>query len=752
MAGVSPLVSASSDKSFLQNYGVLNEIPNLFIPVGWEGELAADPNDLQEVLDFLDHACVNLTPEMKVSLVYTDPCFAGPNATLAKIPTDVALERIFHNKQVQGVTFDGMVGEATPAHTVYSFVLPMIVGMLRTDEVDCDAMRHASKAREALTADRIYQCFFHAAQARECGAAKDYFYFLEMECLMTLCLHQQSQQYYRWWDGEGMKKERGLYTARSHSLSGDTAGAFKLLKPYFTSGKVPALAWLERGRALCISQRYDEAVIAFDKCLSMEPNNCDALLGKGISIRALHYHSGDVDGLKQALECFKLVEEHGDYHVPEALHHAGTIYIATQNWVEGEKTFRKTLKLRGSDVSRRNLALTLHAQGRVDEGRVYYEYLMQYCPEQAEGLGKYYQAETGGHTYVVEVGNTASPEERLTAYIAEAREKLKTLNMVWHGDVCDWRRFDDYIDYYAPAGGSFLKGSALHGIQGVDLQEWLLDIALHLAAIVVENGYADWVIPDDLNMADVEIEFKEGMGVGKHNVFNNAWRRLEVGAMADNMTNLEMLISMTPEYSSCVKSYRNPYPSLPASPGRVAEFERRAARACKEMQKRGFTLNGDLNDLREIECIVMSLFQDDGALKQMMDNNTLSDDFVFDIAFQLGVVCAEYYGGEWYDHDDLFGISIQCAGYSPIHPIRRLLKRIEYGMNADAFSSLLSLEPALVCADLTNKLREHEINTREELSSMLAEALPSVMDEDPSGKSLDRMVTMITSCAEIVRH
>ncbi|MCB0346387.1 MAG: tetratricopeptide repeat protein [Bdellovibrionales bacterium] len=749
MSGVSPLVSASPEKSFLENYGVLRNIPNLYIPVGWEGEMAADPNDRQQVLDFLDMAFVNLTPDMKVSLVYTNPSFAGPDTTLAELPTDVALERIFHNKNVQGVTFDGVVGSSNPAHTVYSFVLPMIVGMIRADAVDCDAMTHVGKARDALAKDKAYEAFFHAALARDCGAPKEHFYFLELECLMTLSLHTQVQQYYRWWDGEGMKQERGLFLARSHSLSGDTPGAFKLLKPYFKSGKVPAMAWLERGRALCISQRYDEAVAAFDKCLAMEPDNCDALVGKGISVRALHYASGNVEGLNQALECFKKVEQCGDYHVPEALHHAGTIHIAMQNWEEGEKTFRKTLMLRGSDVSRRNLALTLHAQGRVEEGRVYYNYLIRYCPEQAQGLEKYYQ--TGGQTYVINVGETPSIEERLTAYIETARERMKQLNMVWHGDVCDWRRFDDYVDYYAP-GGKFLRGSALHGLEGADLQEWLLDISLHLAAIVVEKGFARWVIPNDQNMADVEIEFNEGCGVGKYNLFNSVLHRVEVGANADNLTNLEMLISMTSEFDEVVGSYRNPYPALPASPGRIAEFERRAARACTEMRRRGFNLTGDLNDLREIECIVMSLFQENGALKQMMDNDTLTDDFVFDIGFQLGMVCAKYYGGEWYDHDDVFGISIHCTGYAPIHPIRRLLKRIEYGLNADSITSLLSLEPALICADLTNKLREHEISTREELAAMLAEALPSVMDEDPSGKSLDRMVTMITSCAEIVRH
>lgn len=740
----SPLLCASDDKTFLENYGVLRTIPNLYIPVGWRGEITADPANTQAVLDFLDVAGTQLTEELYVSLVYTSRELGGPDAVLAELPTDQVLERIFHNERVGGVTFDGAIGESRPSHTVYRFVTPMMVGMLRSESVDCDAMTHAGKARECLSRDRIYECLFHAAQARRLGAPKDYFYFLELHALMTLRLNQQCSEYFGWWDGPGMRGERSLYEARALSLSGDTPGALKLLKQHFTSGKVAPMAWLERARALCIAQRYDEAVKAFDRCLESEQQNCDALIGKGIALRAIHYQPGNAEGLAEALNCFEAVEKYGDYHVPEALHHAGTIQLALSNWEAAENLFRKTLSLRGSDVSRRNLALVLHAQGRSEEGRSYYEWLLKCCPEQAAGLEKYF-GKPAGNT-VVHTVQKLKPED-IAQYVSGVRAKLKAHSMVWHNDALDWRRFDDYVDYYAPAGERFLNGSALHGLEGDALQQELLDISLHLAAIPVENGWADWVIPDDNNLADLQVQFREGCGVGTYNLFHTVLRRVEIGAMADNLSNLDMLISLSPDYNKLSRSYSNPYPSLPASPGRVAEFERRAQRACLEMKRRGFNLTGELDDLRELECIVMSLFQENGALKAMLDNETLTDDFVFDIALHLGVVCQKFSGGVWHDHDDIFGISIQCAGFAPIHPARRLLKRIEYGLNADSFTSLLSLEPSLVCADLANKFREHEISTREELAQVLAARLPNMMDEDPSGASLERMVTMITNFA-----
>ena len=52
---------------------------------------------------------------------------------------------------------------------------------------------------------------------------------------------------------------------------------------------------------------------------------------------------------------------------------------------------RRTLALRNSPVSRRNLCLALHAQRKLDEAGSVYEFLKQHYPGEAESLHKYFQ-------------------------------------------------------------------------------------------------------------------------------------------------------------------------------------------------------------------------------------------------------------------------------------------------------------------------------------------------------------------------
>ncbi|MCB0358979.1 MAG: tetratricopeptide repeat protein, partial [Bdellovibrionales bacterium] len=558
-------------------------------------------------------------------------------------------------------------------------------------------------------------------------------------------LREQANSYYAWFQQRCPDQSLlVLAQARLLTVSGQPEGALRVLKPLMLSNKASAAVWLERGRALLRQGRGQEAVAAFDQALARQGNVADAMLGKGIALRSMHYESGDVEGLAAALECLEAVSQRQGYLAPEALHHQGTIHLALEDWKSAEECFRASLAGSPSPVSRRNLALVLHAQGRRDEGARQYRFLQQFYPADAAGLERYFPANKPKQTFVVHCSPLSTAEE-LDAFAESANDRLKEQGIVFENDVLDWRRFDDFINYYAPAG-EFTTSSKLSGLPEGKVRSVLLDCALHLGAAAVRSGGATWVPGEEGDPEGAEIELTaehvKGMRLGLQSAIV---QRVRGGACSDNLTNLDMWASMLPGYRELSAAYHSPYVTFEAEEHRKGSFIARAQWAKKCMASFGFPLDGQLSDLAQMDAAIATIFVEGSPIATAIAEGRLDDRFIEDLGLYFGCMVEHYTGGIWHDHPDIYGVSLKGMLISDIFPVWGIRRRFSAGADAGELASLQSYESPLVCCQLARKLKDHEIETREQLQGMLDAALPSLLRDDPTGASLGRMTDMITA-------
>jgi tetratricopeptide (TPR) repeat protein len=251
---------------------------------------------------------------------------------------------------------------------------------------------HARLAERLLDEDRVFAAFHHAALAREGGADLESFFLTELDALCRLGLRKEAASFQEWYVSQGGRKPRrvALYAARRQIEAGQPEAALRACAPFLDDPELAARAWLEQGRALVALRRPGEAVAAFDRSLALRPGASETLLGKGIALRTLYWEPGNPEGLRAAAACFEEVRERGDFSVPEATHHLATIHLAFEEWARVEELSREAHRLRQSPVSRRNLCLSLHAQGRIEEAFQEYQFLAQHDPVQAAPLQKYF--------------------------------------------------------------------------------------------------------------------------------------------------------------------------------------------------------------------------------------------------------------------------------------------------------------------------------------------------------------------------
>ena len=732
----------SDERSFSENWLPLTQFDQIYIPVGSSEGLSADPNNPQQVMEFIDVAHTQVAPGMRVAYVFTDKNRVDDDIVMARVPTIPALRRLFKNELLNGVTFNAQARTSdgdTEAYTLYRFALARLIGFLESHKQAAVGDRLSQAAQEAHLNDQMYSAFHLAACAREAQMNLDSYFSTELDVLLQLGLFKQAEQYFEWGKAAD-ESTRTMFLARLQSLAGKPKLAIQTLKPFFLSSTIPARAWLERGRALLIDGQAEKAVSAFDHCLAMQTDHFDALLGKGIAIRSMHYESGDPEGLLQSLDCFQKVIRGGGYHTSEALHHAGTIHLALEEFEHAEIAFRETIARDPSPVSKRNLSLVLHAQGRFKEGFEQFEYLRRFFPNFAEGLEEYFTERPQSYTSPV-IGPLT--EELLSDRASEARNRLRQWGITMRDDILDFRRFDSYVSYYAPTG-EFLKVSQLSQLTPNQRHEALLDCSLHLAATLVENGDAQWNIPESGALEDFSVVVQESNSPSTEwSLFRIIKKRVDEGADADNLTNMEMLVSVLPGYTELCKEYVDPFPALPADDYRIDHFTHRVERAYDAMADFGFDLTGELTDLSELEIAIESIFDRQGALHDAYKSGLIDGDFIADLGLYLGMLCKKFTRGVWYDHHDIFGVSLQEMPIANLYPVWRVTKRIKAGPGGDGLINLTTLEPPLVCSQLIRAVEDTELLTLDAVREALAEKLPAVIEEDPSQASLNRMAGMI---------
>lgn len=755
MKYVSPhsfLLEISPERSFLENWGQFKAIKKLYIPVSLGTECAADPNNTLEVLEFIDIASASFTTDMRVGLVYTDPGLSTSNSLLAEIDTVLALKRFFKNKSIQGLTFNPPMqnDHKKLAFTAYRSILPRVIGYL---SVTSNAKTPTTLAKHSETyrkQNRVYEALHASALAREEGAKLDSCFFVELDALFSLGMLSEAQQLMQWYPGNDSRIE--LFKIRLRSLSGHAVESMTRLVPLLSQEANAALCWLEQGRALLMQNKAKDAVAAFDKSLQYE-ESCDALLGKGIALRAMHYGQLNKQGLLSALKEFEAVINYNGTYKPEALHHAGTIHSALQQWDEAVECYSHTLELGPSPVSKQNLALALHALGDIEAATEAYEYLAVFYPTYAQNIEKYFEAdeilftpagsEDSSDTFVTQKRLAAKDLEALAQ---DARARLKTRRITMKNDLLDFRRVDDYVNYHAPAG-VFLDSSHLFRLSEREYKSAIFDIAIHLGQLLVDEKLAQWQIEADFTPMQVGLIIAGEQTQMPISMFANVARRVQAGGSDNAMVSLDALVNLLPGYHHIAMHYSNPFMALPADEERLEEFETRAQRAKALLEQFDFRLDGSLNDVRELEFAIASIWSETGGLSELEQSGSMSYELVDDIGFYLGSLFENLAGGEWYDHNDLNGISLQSMIIKNIHPILEIRKRLEIGPDVSEMTSLLVFEPPLVCAYLCAQMQENVIDSREQLLQLIAENLPSILDDDPSGKSINRMADMITAFA-----
>lgn len=754
MKYVSPhsfLLEISPERSFIENWGQFKAIKKLYIPVSLGTECAADPNNTLEVLEFIDIASASFTSDMRVGLVYTDPGLSTSSSLLAEVDAVLALKRFFKNKAIQGLTFNPPMqnDHKKLAFTAYRAILPRVIGYL---SVTSNAKTPATLAKHSEAyrkQNRVYEALHAAALAREEGAKLDSCFFVELDALFSLGMLNEAQQLIQWYPGNDPRIE--FFKIRLRSLSGHAIESMAHLNQLLAQDTYPALAWLEQGRALLMQNKAKDAVSAFEKSLAHEAS-CDALLGKGIALRAMHYGQLNKQGLLSALKDFEAVIAYDGTYKPEALHHAGTIYSALQQWDEAVRCYRETLTLGPSPVSKQNLALALHALGDYEAATEAYEYLAIFYPTYAQNIEKYFEAdeilftpssESSTESFITQKRLTAGDMEALAQ---DARLRLKQRRITMKNDLLDFRRFDDYVNYHAPAG-VFLESSMLFRLSEREYKSAIFDVAVHLGQLLVDEKLAQWQIEVDFTPMQVGLIIASDQTQMPISMFANVARRVQAGGSDNAMVSLDALVNLLPGYHNLAMQYSNPFMALPADEELLEEFDMRGQRAKMLLQQFGFSLNGSLNDIRELEFAIASIWAESGGLSELEQGGSISYELVDDIGFYLGSLFETLAGGEWYDHNDLNGISLQSMIIKNIHPILEIRKRFEIGPDVNELTSLLVFEPPLVCAYLCAQMQENVIDSREQLLQLIAENLPSILDDDPSGKSINRMADMITAFA-----
>lgn len=778
----------SREAPFREMWQELAELTRLYVPYmtaedgGFgagasvtDGYLTIEGPEIEKTLDKITWVS---SDKERYGIVFTDPHLIESDVISIRVPVISALERYFHNpRKVAGLMFnpnlDLFPRKAGTENnkkqdcfnwTAKRFFLPRLLGMLQSKDPWSDyGTSHVALGEENIRRNQIYSAFHHAALAREQGAGLNDYFYIEILALACLGLYEQVQQYYSWYLQQGEKDVRAqILQAYLYTLSGKPEDAIAILQPLTSNPLYEAWVHLELARAHLRAKQPTKALELFDLCLSLDPHNADVLLGRGIALRNLHLEEKNKEGLAEARKTFLAVVDLHGYHEPEALHHIGTLHLQLEEWSEAKVFFKRTLEKRFSGVSLRNLILVLHAQGQLAVAAEEYRTLLELSPADAAGLEAYFPTPAAAASLSSKPSSQQQKQplrlasqvevERLNKQALEATKQLHQWKVPVLGDIMDFRRIDEYFCYHAPFG-HFLETCVFHNLGEKDLSSLLLAIAQHLSGVLVRRNHARWVMPADEDPLNVSVRMNNKEAFQEPLCFAQiVAHRIAVGAEADNLTNLDFLVSLQPEYDKLSRNYATPLPQQDSSEREIEQYRKCADSAKQLLKKLGVTLNDTLSDLVVLDTAIDAIFLPGGIPKGESQIQAMigkdPQEFSLGLGFHFGFLCVRYTQGTWVSHPSLLAVSLRDTLLNPLYPVQRVLNRIGLAAQADILHTLSSFESPLVCAHLARKLQNHEIETRENVASLLAQFLPSVPKDDPSGASLERMVTMIYNLVE----
>jgi len=727
---------------------------NLFITMGE-----------QSTLDTIDSLSWSTPDSGRVALLYTDSQIVARGMIPLALAPSVALERFFFSpREIDSIIFNPI--DDGPEHFSYGvkrFYLPRLIGMLRSDEPwDGDAIAHAKKAADFYAQDRIFEALHHSALARELGAPVDAYFFTEIQSLISCSLWENVQQYLRWYETKEASSPRlEILRARLLSVGGQPDKARDCLVKLIEDKQFAASVSLEIGRAYLIEKKPELALEAFDKCLSVAPTSWDAQLGRGIAIRSMHYQSGDSAKLLEAKKSFEAVVAMGGLHSAEAYHHCGTICGRLLMLDEAVDYYRQALAARYSSVSRMNLALMLKQMGDWDEAVKEFQLLDSLDKKSADNI----RAQFAGNENITEipVGKPSRPEpeskplsplmqtEQFAKQSLAAYEQIKEWKIPLQGDLMDFRRLDEFFSLFAPQG-RFSEQCVFHGLPDSDVGPVLLTMGQHLAGLLVRRGHARWSMNGKDDTFGASVIFKDNAVLTQpFNFFVQTIRRFEAGANQDNLTSLEFMIAHLPDYGNLSRVYISPWKKERASAALIAQWDSEAKWVATALSKCGFNLTREMSDLQMIDDAIDLCFTEPGVLSQEeLVKRSVGDDarrLTFALGMHLGFIVQKFTEGAWLNHPNGSGICIDECLLTPVYPVRKIEERIQALGGELTLVGIATLVSPLACAHLARKIQKHEIETREELKRLLRSAIPSLMEDDPSGSAVERMTSLIEAQA-----
>lgn len=758
--------------SFKDQWSWLSNVKELFIPYLPANEIGFSPgfkiDDEKFILDMdplplvttIDRLSWCQIDKQPYGLASSDRKLIERGIVPLHLPTAQLIERYFHspmNLVGMNITRPAAAGQAD-CYTIQRAVMARLIGMLQAKEPwGKDGLWHAEQARLALTKDQVYVAFHHAASAREAKVPLDEYFFSEYECLSVFAMDTEMAQYLNWYKKQGGKHPRAdLLQAASLIWGNQIEQAQPLLEKVSKHCELSAELTYERARASLIGGDPKTAISLFEDCLSFNENHFDAWLGLGIAIRTLHYRDGNESELNRAKRSYERVVEFHGYRESEAIHHIGTIHARFQRHSQAEECFRKVLLLRHSGVSRRNLILTLHAQGRKEEAAKEYQILLKLEPTQASNLEQIIFTGSSNNSQSVSIAKTAHGPtplqiDQMNKAAVAAMQQLKTWGLPVQGDILDFKRVDEWFSHYAPTG-RFSERSAFHGLKDGEVAGVILIIARHLAGVLVRRNHARWVLAqkEDESMTTIRMVdttlFKDPLFLT-----GSVLTRYAVGAQSDNTTNLTFIVANLPEYSKLSATYKSIIDRQPATKSQLDLYKKEASNAVTICQQAGYNLSSDLGDLRILDKLIDESFEPSGMLRpncslsQHLKGETIT--FAIALGLHLGLLMQKFSHAVWYHSDESASMMVKSPYINDQYPITLIRNRIALVGKADCMSELVSFEPPLVCADLAHKFKMHEITTSAQITELLDRAIPAIRKEDPSGGALERMTLMIRAQA-----
>ncbi len=542
-------------------------------------------------------------------------------------PARNLLERFFHSPQrLQGVNLTRSKGDGTVMNLMCQVAMQAkLIGYMDAKEPwGKDPQWHVEQAWLALRADRIFEAFYHASSAREQGALLDEFFFLEFDCLCAFAMHEQIGQYMGWYNRQGGKHPRAeLLTAAQLIWAKEMDQAKVILDGLEKHKELAPNILYERARMAVIAGDGVTASKLFEDCLGYDENHFDAWLGLGIALRNTNYQSGNESEMARAGRCFQRVIDFHGYRESEATHHLGTIHSRFSRWKEAAECYKRTLLLRHSGVSRRNLVLALHAMGNLEEALKEQETLKRLDPDQAQALEANLAAIKSTQTAKTPVAPSRGvfqfasslQIDQLNQASIKAMQLVKNWGLKAKGDIGDFILCDEFFTKFAPAG-YFSERSVFHGLKDQEVANILRTIATYLAGILVRRKHARWMI-DPANLGDTtlikfndESIYKEPVCLGI-----SVLLRYQAGARSDNITDLGFLVAFLPEYSQASVRHSETAQKTVFSQQERAEYDKAASYAQEQARTAGYALNGSISDLATIDTLIDECFLSSGAVK-----------------------------------------------------------------------------------------------------------------------------------------